>query len=392
MTAPFVDTGLAADTWLERTGRLREEIRPALERDLTPLLADAERQRRFPRHAVAALGQRGLLERRWTGGAHGDLALGFVLAQELGRAGLGGLGVGVSLHTEAVCSILHRFARTAYVTSVLDKALAGGAVGCLATSEEHVGSDLAAVSTRLTRTVEGWTVDGTKWFVSPGGAADFLIVLGRAEEDLALVVVPRSGFTVLKRLQTSGMRSLETARLRVRAIVPHDAVLVSPGLALPAVTWGLTHERLAIAAQLYGGMELALALATTHAMKRRQFGCPLLEHQEIRLRLADLTARTAILGDAVETVARRIDRDGALHAREVAGLKVRAARLGEQVIGECLHVFGGRGYLEDETPLARLCRDVRVGRLGAGSDEMMLEIVASGLHADDELYERWVTT
>ena len=77
-------------------------------------------------------------------------------------------------------------------------------------------------------------------------------------------------------------------------------------------------------------------------------------------------------------------------ARSVAAAKVTAAQLAERMVSDCLQVLGGRGYLEDATPLARMWRDVRLARIGGGTDELMWELVAGGLQGDDELYERFV--
>jgi alkylation response protein AidB-like acyl-CoA dehydrogenase len=77
-------------------------------------------------------------------------------------------------------------------------------------------------------------------------------------------------------------------------------------------------------------------------------------------------------------------------ARRVAAAKVTGAKLAERVVSDCLQVLGGRGYLEDATPLARLWRDVRLARIGGGTDEMMWELVAAGLQGDDRAYERFV--
>jgi alkylation response protein AidB-like acyl-CoA dehydrogenase len=74
--------------------------------------------------------------------------------------------------------------------------------------------------------------------------------------------------------------------------------------------------------------------------------------------------------------------------RRAAAAKVTAAKLCERILSECAHIFGGAGYLEDETPFPRLLRDARLARLGGGSDEMMLELYAQGLESDDELYDR----
>lgn len=370
--------------------QFRKRVRRLIADRLAPLVPEAERRRRFPREAIAALGSAGLFRERWSGPGHGDLGRSVVLAEELGRAGLGGLGVGVSLHLEAATGILVRFAGNGHTRRVRDLALTGRAVLCLATSERHAGSDLSAVRTRLERDGAGWTVRGTKWFVSPGARADAALVLCRADAGLALVVVPRECLHVVRTLQTTGLRSLETVRLRVEGTVPDEAVLVRPGLGLQAVTWGLTHERLALAAQLAGGMDLALSLAATRLYRRHQFGVPLVEHQALRLRLAELTANALLLRHGVEGMAWSLARGGSVTMRDVAGAKAVAARLAERVLSECAHLFGGAGYLEDETPFARLRRDLQVGRLGAGSDEMMWELVAGGLPRDDGRYEAWI--
>ncbi|HZN19235.1 MAG TPA: acyl-CoA dehydrogenase family protein [Micromonosporaceae bacterium] len=421
-TGPAAPTGLVEPAGTAQMG-FRSRVRQVIADQVAPLVGPAERDRRFPREAVEAFGAAGLFAQRWAGGGHGDLRRCVTLAEELGLAGLGGVGVGLSLHLEAASGLLVRFARTPYTRAVRDQALAGRAVLCLATSEQHAGSDLTAVATQLRPAGDGWSVQGTKWFVSPGSQADFALILCRAEEGPAIVVVPRSALVVHKRLETTGLRSLETVRLTVDAQVPDEAVLVRPGLGLEAVTWGLIHERLALAAQVLGGAALAVSLAATRLRRREQFGVPLFEHQALRLRLAELSAqvtlaRHGVYGLAGGLGARRAGRqrpgpqqpdpqqpggqpeDGAardpetsagpVSMRDVAGAKAVVAKLAQEVTAECAHMFGGTGYLEDETPFPRLLRDVRVARLGAGSDEMMWELVATGLNSDDELYDRWV--
>ncbi|HET8660149.1 MAG TPA: acyl-CoA dehydrogenase [Micromonosporaceae bacterium] len=411
-----VGCDLATPAGTVQTG-FRSRVRQVIAEQVAPLVGPAERDRRFPREAVEAFGAAGLFAQRWAGGGHGDLHRCVTLAEELGLAGLGGVGVGVSLHLEAASGLLVRFARTPYTRAIRDQALAGRAVLCLATSEQHAGSDLTAVATQLRPAGDGWTVQGTKWFVSPGSQADFALILCRADEGPAIVAVPRGALDVHKRLETTGLRSLETVRLTVDARIPDEAVLVRPGLGLEAVTWGLIHERLALAAQVLGGAALAVSLAATRLRRREQFGVPLFEHQALRLRLAELSAqvtlaRHGVYGLAGGLGARRANRQrpggqpaggpgpetgpdpetgaGPVSMRDVAGAKAVVAKLAQEVTAECAHMFGGTGYLEDETPFPRLLRDVRVARLGAGSDEMMWELVATGLNSDDELYDRWV--
>jgi hypothetical protein len=121
-------------------------------------------------------------------------------------------------------------------------------------------------------------------------------------------------------------------------------------------------------------------------MTRRQFGQTLFEHQALRLRMADLQARVDQLSYALHGIAAR----GRLDLRAAAGIKVTAARLGEEVVGECMHIFGGSGYLVDETPLGRMWRDMKLARVGGGTDEVLWELVAAGMKPDHAGYEDWV--
>ena len=92
----------------------------------------------------------------------------------------------------------------------------------------------------------------------------------------------------------------------------------------------------------------------------------------------------------IESDVHGIAAQGRLALSAAAGIKVTAARLGEEVIGECMHIFGGAGYLVDETPLGRVWRDMKLARVGGGTDEVLWELVAAGMKADQAGYEDWV--
>lgn len=118
-------------------------------------------------------------------------------------------------------------------------------------------------------------------------------------------------------------------------------------------------------------------------MKRRQFGHTLYEHQALRMRLADLHARVDLLRYGLAGLAAQ----GRMDLRAAAAIKVTAARLGVEVVDECMHIFGGAGYLVDETPLGRWWRDMKLARVGGGTDEVLWELVAAGMRPDYEGYD-----
>jgi alkylation response protein AidB-like acyl-CoA dehydrogenase/acyl-CoA synthetase (AMP-forming)/AMP-acid ligase II len=378
----------------------RDRVRALIDRYVSPLVDEAEEQRAFPREAIAELGREGLFRERWAGGDHGDCGKSALICEELARRGTGGVGVGVSVQMEAVLATLLRHGKTEELQALTEAALDGRMIGCVATSERANGSDVASIETTAMREGNGWRITGEKRYVSLGAAADFALVLAREHDprtasiapSLTLFAVPASGFTVTDRLQGVGMRSLETVTLQIDAYVPHGNLISRSGRGVHAIQWGLLHERLATAAVMVGTASLALELATTHAERRVQFGAKLIRHQAVRVHLGEMASELWVARAGLYALAGSLDKARSDTARSVAAAKVTAAIMAERIVSDCLQVLGGRGYLEDMTPLARLWRDVRLGRIGGGTDEMMWELVAGGLQGDDELYDRFVRT
>jgi alkylation response protein AidB-like acyl-CoA dehydrogenase len=380
----------------ERVEDRRKEVAEQLRQAFGRWARRAEQDGRFPRELLAELGRRGLLRQRWEPAPDGDPGLGVVIAEESGRLAEAGLSVGLSLQCETVASVLSRYASNPLHRDYLAGVLDGRLVGCFGASEPAGGSDLGGMRTTARRIGGGWQVRGEKKFLSLGLICDFALLLCRIDDEggpargLGLFAVPARGLTPRKRLSKAGTAALDTTWMLVDAKVGDEALIGRPGAGLLPAVWGLSHERLSIAAQVAGSAERAIGLATAHLQRRVQFGRPLMDQQALRLRLAELAARQLTLRYAVYAAAQGLAVPGACGAREVAALKVTAARFAEEVMSECMHLFGGAGYLLDETPLARMWRDARLARLGGGTDEMMWELVAGGLVPDDAGYDDMV--
>jgi alkylation response protein AidB-like acyl-CoA dehydrogenase len=377
----------------ERVEDCRKRVADLLREVFEPKAEAAEAEGLFPREVLAELGRAGLFHERWASGPYGDPGLGVVIAEESGRLGHAGLSVGLSLQCETVTSILGRFGTTPLLREYLAGALDGRLVGCLGASEPAGGSDLNGVRTVATKVPGGWHVTGEKKYLSLGMVCDFALLLCRLDEGdgavagrLGLLAVPAAGLTPRKRLAKAGTAALDTTWMVIDAEVPDEAMVGRPGGGLLAAVWGLNHERLSIAAQAAGSAAHAIGLATAHLHRREQFGRPLMEHQALRLRLAELSSRLLALRYAVYAAAQGVAVPGGTGTREIAALKVTAAKFVEEAMSECMHLFGGPGYL-DETPLSRMWRDSRLARLGGGTDEMMWELVASGMVPDFAAYD-----
>ncbi|MCG5434306.1 mycobactin biosynthesis acyl-ACP dehydrogenase MbtN [Mycobacterium sp. MYCO198283] len=354
--------------------------------------AEAEATERFPRQLVEHLGRAGVFDGKWGSRQQPDVAKLNELAFALGRLQSAGIGVGVSLHDSAI-AILRRFARSDHLRTVADRAIAGDAVLCIGASEESGGSDLQIVETELRTAAGGFEVRGVKKFVSLSPIADYVIAVVRSVDhdqhsrhgNVALVAVPLDdpGVAVQQPYRKVGAGPLDTAAVHIDTWLPADALIARAGTGLAAISWGLAHERLSIAGQVASSCQRALGITLARMVQRRQFGHTLYEHQALRFRVADLQARVDLLRHALHGIAQT----GRLDLRTAAATKVTAARLGEEVVSECMHIFGGAGYLVDETPLGRWWRDMKLARVGGGTDEVLWELVAAAMTPDFAGYD-----
>ncbi|BBZ52543.1 mycobactin biosynthesis acyl-ACP dehydrogenase MbtN [Mycobacterium heidelbergense] len=367
----------------------RALLRAAFDERVTAWTAEAEARQRFPRELIAHLGASGVFSEKWSTGPHPDVGKLIELAFALGRLASAGIGVGVSLHDSAI-AILRRFGKSDYLRDICERAIRGDAVLCIGASEESGGSDLQIVETEMRSRDGGFDVRGIKKFVSLSPIADHIIVVARSVDhdpaskhgNVALVAVPTAQVSVRTPYRKVGAGPLDTAAVHIDTWVPADALVARAGTGLAAISWGLAHERMSIAGQVAASCQRAIGITLARMMTRRQFGNTLFEHQALRLRIADLQARVDLLRHALYGIAAQ----GRLDLRAAAGVKVTAARLGEEVISECMHLFGGAGYLVDETPLGQWWRDMKLARVGGGTDEVLWELVAAGMTPDHDGY------
>ncbi|ASR01416.1 Acyl-[acyl-carrier-protein] dehydrogenase MbtN [Gordonia rubripertincta] len=354
--------------------------------------AQAENDHRFPRPLLEHLGEAGVFTRKWEGRKLTELDDHFALGRHLGSLGSAAIGVGVSLHDSAI-AILRRFGRNDFLTDLAQRAMTTDAVLCIGASEEQGGSDLQNSETRIFAEDGGYRVVGVKKFVSLSPIADHMFVVCRGVEDgpdtggnVALATVPIDKVRVGAPYEKLGAGPLDTAPVIIDTWIPEEALIARPGTGLAVISWGLAHERYSVAAQIAASCEVMLGVTLARMMERTQFGKKLYDHQALRLRLADLQARVDVLSYSLDGVAAR----GKINLRTAAALKATAANLGEEVASECLHIFGGIGYLEAETPIGRWWRDMKLARVGGGTDEVLWELVAAAMKPDTERYQQFV--
>lgn len=373
-------------TTLDEYRTLLDEV---FDQQVTDWTTEAEASERFPRALIEHLGKTGVFAQKWGQNQQPDVTKLLALASALGRLGSAGVGVGVSLHDSAI-AILRRFGRSEHLQTICEQAIHGEAVLCIGASEESGGSDLQIVETEVRSARGGYEVRGVKKFVSLSPIADHIMVVARSVDhdkssrhgNVMVIAVPTAQVEVQTPYRKVGAGPLDTAAVHIDTWVPAEALIARPGTGLAAISWGLAHERMSIAGQVASSCQLVLGVTHARMVNRRQFGATLFEHQALRMRMADLQTRVDLLRHGLNGIAA----EGRLDLRAAAAVKVTAARLGEEVLGECMHIFGGSGYLVDETPIGRWWRDMKLARVGGGTDEVLWELVAAGMKPDHDGY------
>ena len=366
----------------QASGAYRERAREVV-RSFAPDAPEWERAGHLPRALFTALGSAGIFRDRWRHGAVSGLPFARAMVEELALVN-GGAALAVSIHSEVFVNALYQFGGSRH-HEVLQRALGGEAVGCIAATEAGGGSDLAAIRVQATRTTSGWHLDGAKCFTTNAGRASHALVLARTaghgqEFTLFLVPLDAHGVRIKGFFNTLGVRSADTAAIEFDVDLPESAVVGRPGSGMFFILKVLDFERVAAATGLVAGARYALGLAVAYMRDRTQFGKRLFDHQALRHRLTDrwaeVEAAAALLDRACEPV-----RGTFLGHHQVAAAKLVAARSCGAAIDEVLQVFGARGFTE-AYPLERMYRDARLTRIGGGTDEVLREIIS--LHLDVE--------
>ncbi|GAA3808697.1 acyl-CoA dehydrogenase family protein [Sphaerisporangium flaviroseum] len=252
---------------------------------------------------------------------------------------------------------------------------------CVAVTEPNAGSDPQAVKATARRSGDSYILNGEKWFVTVGDAADFLIVLAMVEgaptmflvdKDLPGVQMAR----VPRYMHTFVYEHPEFTFTDVE--VPADCVLGEVGQGYELTRDWFVEERLMIGARTVGAAARALTEAAAWATQREQFGSAIATYQLIQAMLADstvdvLTNRTLVYQAAWEAD-QGLDRKQ-LHAR-AAVVKLAASEAAGRVVDRAVQIFGGRGYMRDYA-VERLYRELRVDRIWEGTSEVQRLVIGN---------------
>ncbi len=362
----------------------RRTAREFAEAEMKPYADEWERAGIFPRELLLKAGKLGLLGIRYAeqyGGTELDYWYTVILCEELPRGMAFGAAVGLLAHSEFACSAIHDEGSDELKREILPAALGGEKLLALGITEPGFGSNVAGLQTSARRVGGDYIINGSKTFITNGSRADYVILAARTgaagAKGISLIVTPTDapGFATGKKLDKLGARSSDTAELFFQDCrVPARYLLGEENKGFGYILKHFQGERLVLASFANGLMQLMVEEGVKYGREREVFGQPILKHQVWRHRLAD--AATAIEASKQLTyyACDCLNRTG--HApREVSMAKLFASETAKRVANEVFQLHGGYAVVE-EYPICRLYREAAGLTIGAGTSEILREIIA----------------
>ncbi|NHQ72962.1 acyl-CoA dehydrogenase [Roseovarius gahaiensis] len=255
-------------------------------------------------------------------------------------------------------------------------------------TEPGSGSDAAALKTRAERTNEGYTLNGTKAFISGGGYSDAYVVMVRTGEDgpkgISTVYVEdgTEGLSFGGLEDKMGWRSQPTAQVQFdNCNISANNLLGEEGKGFTYAMSGLDGGRLNIAACSLGAAQQALTMTLGYMGDRKAFGKPIDQFQALQFRLADLEIELQAARTFLRQAAWKLDTGAPDATKFCAMAKKFVTEAGSRIVNQCLQLHGGYGYLADYG-IEKLVRDLRVHEILEGTNEIMRLIVARQMLAD----------
>lgn len=367
--------------------QIRDAVRTYAQERIAPQAAQWDRDHTFPAQVLKELGELGVMgmtvPETWGGAGLDTLSL--ALALEEIAAADGATSTIVSVQNSLACGITLKYGTDGQKTTWLARLATGQALGCFCLTEPHVGSDASAIRTRAERTVDGWVLNGVKQFITTGRHADVAIVLavtdaaaGKKGISCFLVPTDTPGYIVARLEHKLGQHASDTAQILFENCrVPAGALMGTEGEGYKIALSQLEAGRIGIAAQSVGMARAALEAAIRYAKERETFGKPIIEHQAVQFRLADMATRVDAARLLVWRAAHLRD-TGQPCLTEASMAKLFASEIAEQVASDAIQIHGGYGYVND-FPVERIYRDVRVCQIYEGASDIQRLVIGRAL-------------
>ncbi|WP_375480165.1 acyl-CoA dehydrogenase family protein [uncultured Jatrophihabitans sp.] len=365
-----------------------EAFRAFADKSIVPDYLEFEKAGITPREVFLEAGRSGFLgmavPEDHGGGGVDDFRFNQALDEQIAAAGIGGAGLGMSLHNDICLPYFLSYATPEQKRRWLPGIASGELITAIAMTEPGAGSDLAGMRTSARRDGDSYVVNGAKTFITNGVNADLVITAVKTGSDqsdrrggMSLLVLERgmAGFDRGRNLDKLGMHSQDTAELSFSDVrVPVENLLGDEGAGFGQLAAKLPQERLSIA--IAGVAEASAAFEETlrYVQDRTAFGKSIGSFQNTKFVLADIGTEIDVAQAYVDRCVDRLNA-GELSAADAAKAKYHCTELQGRVVDRCLQLHGGYGYMA-EYPISRRYADARITRIYGGTTEIMKTVVA----------------
>ncbi len=354
---------------------------------LAPNSSEWAEQKAVPEDVLREMGELGFMgmtvPEEW-GGAGLDY-VSYALALIEIAAGDGAVSTIMSVNNAPVCAIIQNSGSDEQKERFLKPLARGAMIGAFALSEPQAGSDAANLLTRARAVDGGYSLSGTKQFITSGRIAGAVIVFAVTDPDagkhgISAFLVPggSEGLLVSGIEEKMGQEASDTAQLTL------DGVLLGPEFRIGAEGDGyrialanLEAGRIGIAAQSVGMARAALEHARAYAMERRAFGKRIFDHQAVAFRLADMATELEA-ARCLTLQAAALKEAGQPCLKQACMAKLFASEAAERICSDAVQVLGGYGYTRDY-PVEKIYRDVRVCQIYEGTSDVQKLIISRQL-------------
>ncbi|MGJ7548421.1 acyl-CoA dehydrogenase [Pseudomonas alloputida] len=367
--------------------QIADAVRAFAQERLKPFAEQWDKEHRFPKEAIEEMAELGLfgmlVPEQWGGSDTGYVA--YAMALEEIAAGDGACSTIMSVHNSVGCVPILRFGNEQQKAQFLTPLAMGSMLGAFALTEPQAGSDASSLKTRARLEGDHYVLNGSKQFITSGQNAGVVIVFAVTDPDagkrgISAFIVPTDspGYQVARVEDKLGQHASDTCQIVFDDVrVPMANRLGAEGEGYKIALANLEGGRIGIASQAVGMARAAFEAARDYANERQSFGKPLIEHQAVAFRLADMATKIAVARQMVLHAAALRDA-GRPALVEASMAKLFASEMAEKVCSDALQTLGGYGYLSD-FPLERIYRDVRVCQIYEGTSDIQRMVIARNL-------------
>ncbi|KAJ8273330.1 hypothetical protein GJAV_G00100380 [Gymnothorax javanicus] len=364
---------------------LKESLHKIIEQEINPYVDEWEKAGQFPAHKIfkilGSAGFLGVTKPIEYGGLGLDYSYSVAVAEELGNITCGGVPMAIGVQTDMATPALARFGSPELKEEFLAPAISGDKVCCLGVSEVGAGSDVASIMTKAVRKGDELVINGGKMWTTNGAQADWMCLLantsdGPPHQNKSLICLPMNlpGIHVARKINKMGMWSSDTAEIYFDDVrVPYKNIIGQEGMGFTYQMLQFQEERLWAAANILTAMDNVIRETIQYTKQRKIFKQPVLYHQSVHFRLAELDTEIELLRSLIYR-ATGLYIKGNDMTKLASMAKLKAGRLARELGDSCVQYWGGMGYTS-EVLVSRFYRDARLISIGGGADEVMLSII-----------------